>query len=111
MKNSLLLLLITCSFGCSQHETRRAVLKIDPAMEESFKRTPVRLGPNGPLEPFIGERVELVGVVNVVGIPRLQGVDLPELERFRGKPVLVSGVLHRVGAAYRLQYLAYGCCM
>jgi len=116
MKNSLLLLLITCIFGCAHHETRQAALQIDPALEESLKMVPVRIKPNGRLEMFIGKRVELVGVVSRVGIPQIQGVDVPELEQLRGKPVFVSGVLQRTtqdgaGAAYRLQYLAYGYCM
>ncbi|MEO5804805.1 MAG: hypothetical protein ABIR24_14875 [Verrucomicrobiota bacterium] len=82
-------------------------------MEVSLSETPVRIEPRTQLEQFIGRRVELQGTVSDDRVPQMQGVDLRGLERFRGKQVLVSGVLRRSderdqGTTYRLEYLSYG---
>ena len=44
---------------------------------------------------LLGKRVELVGVVTQSKVPQILGVDLPELENYRGRKIRVSGILRR----------------
>jgi hypothetical protein len=87
------------------------MLRLDPAWEESFKMAPVRLEPGQLLESLIGKRVDVIGVVSGVSTTQIQGIDVPGLDEFRGKQVLVSGVLQRNkndgGESYRLEYLTW----
>lgn len=95
MKTPLLLLMLACCLaGCGHKESQRGVLNIDPATLSSFGEK-IRLERGARLESFVGKRVELVGTVSEAGIPQIQGVDLWGMEQFRGKPLLVSGVLQR----------------
>ena len=42
---------------------------------------------------LVGQRVELVGVVTQTKCPQILGVDLWELEEYRGRKMRVSGIL------------------
>ncbi len=44
---------------------------------------------------FVGKRVELAGEVTRSKVPQLLGVDLPQLEDYRGRQVIVTGILRR----------------
>ena len=137
MKSPLLLVFFACCLsGCSHQESQRGILYIEPAMLASWREKPIHIEPGARLESFVGKRVELVGTVSHSSVPQIQGVDLWGLEQFRGKRLLVSGVLQRTvvssnggdsgraqdsvadsfiapvyrgtGTFYRLQYLVYG---
>ena len=44
---------------------------------------------------LVGKRVELVGVVTHSKVPQILGVDLPELENYKGLRARVTGILRR----------------
>ena len=44
---------------------------------------------------LVGQRVELVGVVTQTKCPQILGVDLWELEEYRGRKMRVSGILRQ----------------
>jgi len=45
---------------------------------------------------LVGKRIELSGVVTRSRVPQLLGVDVPELENYRGRNVRVTGILRRL---------------
>ena len=47
------------------------------------------------LEHWVGQRVELIGVVSGENVPQIGGVDLWGMEALRGKRLRVSGILQR----------------
>ena len=132
----LTLVFATCFSGCKRKERQRAVLHIPPAQMASFGEKPVHIEAGAQLGSFVGRRAELEGTVSETGVPQIQGVDLWGLEQFRGKRLLVSGVLQctevssndvgairardsgidgfiapvyrGTGTFYRLQYAVYG---
>src|SRR2546425_3169777 len=132
----LTLVFAACFSGCKCNERQRAVLHIPPAQMASFGEKPVHIEAGAQLGSFVGRRAELEGTVSETGVPQIQGVDLWGLEQFRGKRLLVSGVLQctevssndvgairerdsgidgfiapvyrGTGTFYRLQYAVYG---
>ncbi len=44
---------------------------------------------------LVGKRVELAGVVTQSRVPQILGVDVPELENYRGQNVKVTGILRQ----------------
>ena len=44
---------------------------------------------------LVGKRVELVGIVTQSKILQILGVDIPELENYRGRNMRVTGILRR----------------
>ena len=45
---------------------------------------------------LVGKRVELIGMVTQSRVPQIAGVDVPELEHYRGRQVRVTGILRRL---------------
>jgi hypothetical protein len=94
MKSVLLILVSACWLSaCKRGGSERALLRVEPTASIAFRETPIRIESGTRMELLVGKRVTLAGVVSDAPIPQIQRVDLRGLEHFRGKQLLVSGVL------------------
>jgi hypothetical protein len=82
----MLLFLVIGLFGCEQHPT-------SPSASVQSSLAPESRPPD--LEQRVGQKVVLEGVVSASKCPQVQGVDVWELEDYRGQKVRVTGVLRK----------------